>query len=162
MNRYVIALVVVVLGLGAVIFVSGASQPDAPTVAVGDEASGNSSDFVPVRPGQIENPGQPRFGLGGWSTNFDISSVPFSEISSGGPGKDGIPAVDDPKFESIEEAREWVSGKGPVIAVEIDGDARAYPLAVLTWHEITNDVVGGVPVTVTFCPLCRSNSSPRS
>jgi hypothetical protein len=156
MNRYVIALVVVVLGIGAVILASGASQPDAPTAAGGDETTDSSSDFVPVRPGQIENPGQPRFGLGGWSTNFDISSVPFSEISSGGPGKDGIPAVDDPRFESIEEAREWVSSKGPVIAVEIDGDARAYPLAVLTWHEITNDVVGGVPVTVTFCPLCHT------
>ncbi len=102
MNRYVIALVVVVLGIGAVVFVSGASEPDAPTAAGGDETADGRSAFVPVRPGQIEDPGQPRFGLGGWSTNFEISSVPFSEISSGGPGKDGIPAVDDPKFESIE------------------------------------------------------------
>ena len=71
--------------------------------------------------------------------------MPYSEILSGGPGKDGIPAIDDPKFESIEEARAGSTGQGPVIALEIDGDARAYPLAVLTWHEIVNDTVGDDP-----------------
>ncbi|MFA9401417.1 MAG: DUF3179 domain-containing (seleno)protein, partial [Acidobacteriota bacterium] len=103
----------------------------------------------------------PRFATGGWSTDFSISSVPFNEIFSGGPGKDGIPAIDDPRFESIEEARGWLSGTSPVIALEIDGDARAYPLAVLTWHEIVNDTVGGVPVSVTYCPLCNSAVSYR-
>jgi len=86
----------------------------------------------------------------------NISAVPYQEIFSGGPGKDGIPAIDNPRFESIEEARAWVTGDGPVIALEIDGQARAYPLAVLTWHEIVNDTIAGVPVIVTFCPLCHT------
>ena len=116
----------------------------------------NARISYPCVPARSRTPASRNFSTGGWRTNFDISSVPFDEIFSGGPGKDGIPAVDDPKFESIEEAREWISGKGPVIALEINGDARAYPLAVLTWHEIANDVVGGVPVTVTFCPLCHT------
>jgi hypothetical protein len=154
MNRIAVASTILVLGLGAVVFASGLPQGDTPVVAQDDDAA--TTEFVPLRPGQIEDPGEPRFSTRGWATDFDISSVPFDEIFSGGPGKDGIPAIDDPNFESIEEAREWVTGKGPVIALEINGDARAYPLAVLTWHEIANDVVGDVPVTVTFCPLCHT------
>lgn len=154
MNRIAIASAIAVIGLSAVLVATALPQTDTPATAQ-SEAS-ESGEFVPVRPGQMEDPGEPRFNTRGWSTDFSISSVPFDEIFSGGPGKDGIPAVDDPQFESIEEAREWLTGTSPVIALEIDGDARAYPLAILTWHEITNDVVGGEPVTVTFCPLCHT------
>ncbi|RMG69712.1 MAG: DUF3179 domain-containing protein [Chloroflexi bacterium] len=80
----------------------------------------------------------------------------YDEIISGGVGRDGIPPIDDPQFESIEEAAEWLQPQSPVIAFELNGDARAYPLAILTRHEIVNDVVGGEPVAVTFCPLCNS------
>jgi hypothetical protein len=74
---------------------------------------------------------------------------------SGGPPKDGIPALSNPKFrKAITETR--IGGTEPVITVEINGDARTYPVRYLTWHEIANDVVGGVPVAVTFCPLCNS------
>ena len=72
------------------------------------------------------------------------------------PARTASPPSTTPRFESIDEARSWVTGTGPVIALEIDGDARAYPLAVLTWHEIVNDTVGDVPVIVTFCPLCHT------
>jgi hypothetical protein len=57
---------------------------------------------------------------------------------------------------SPDEASQWLADNEPVIALEINGDARAYPLQILTWHEIVNDVVGELPVTVTFCPLCNS------
>lgn len=94
----------------------------------------------------------------GWpETDFCDASVDLGEIISGGPGKDGIPAVTDPIMETVEEASEWLVDQSPVIAIEIDGDARAYPQAVLTWHEIANDTVGDVPVAVTFCPLCNSS-----
>jgi hypothetical protein len=89
-------------------------------------------------------------------TDFCNHSVPYSEIISGGPPPDGIPPIDNPVFESIAAAGEWLQPQSPVIALEIDGDARAYPMAVLIWHEIANDVVGDVPVAVTFCPLCNS------
>ena len=97
-----------------------------------------------------------RFSTSGWETDFSRHSVPYSEIISGGPPPDGIPPIDDPKFVSPEDADRWLTGQEPVIALEIDGDARAYPLQIMIWHEIVNDVVGDVPVTVTFCPLCNS------
>ncbi len=91
------------------------------------------------------------------NTDFEKTSVAsWSEILSGGPPKDGIPALDDPGFIPVaDEAR--IGDREPVIAVEIDGETpRAYPIRYLTWHEIVNDVIGDVPVAVTFCPLCNS------
>ncbi|MEN0088032.1 MAG: DUF3179 domain-containing (seleno)protein, partial [Pseudomonadota bacterium] len=90
-----------------------------------------------------------------WKTNFDKISVSEESILSGGPPKDGIPSIDDPLFIPIESARTY-DDLEPVIGLTINGDARAYPLSVLTWHEIVNDTVGGVPVAVTYCPLCNA------
>ena len=70
--------------------------------------------------------------------------------------RDGIPPIDDPKFTTPQGADQWIEKNEPVIAIEINQDARAYPLQIMTWHEIVNDIVGGVPVTVTFCPLCNA------
>ncbi len=93
-----------------------------------------------------------------WSTDFcNQDGVDFREFLSGGPPKDGIPAVTNPRMESIDAASEWLTDRSPVIAVEVDGIARAYPQAVLMWHEIANDEINGVPVAVTFCPLCNSS-----
>jgi hypothetical protein len=91
-----------------------------------------------------------------FSTDFGRHTVPYSEILSGGPPKDGIPALDDPKFVTVDEADAWLEPQEPVILFEENGDARAYPLQILMWHEIVNDVVGDVPVTLTFCPLCNT------
>jgi hypothetical protein len=100
---------------------------------------------------------QPRFSTSYWTlTDFCSRSIDLSEIRSGGPPPDGIPPIDDPQFESLRDAATWLVDASPVIALSIEGDARAYPLAILTWHEIANDVVGGVPVAVTFCPLCNA------
>ncbi|WP_420405658.1 DUF3179 domain-containing protein [Nisaea sp.] len=90
-------------------------------------------------------------------TDFERSLVPFSEIFSGGPPKDGIPAIDTPDFEPVGTTGAAIPAPTePVMSVAIAGDARAYPLRILIWHEIVNDTVGGVPVAVTFCPLCNS------
>jgi len=91
-----------------------------------------------------------------WKTTFTKHSVPLSEIISGGPPKDGIPAIDKPAFETVEAAGKWLKPKEPVILLERDGDARAYPLQILIWHEIVNDTVGRTPATITFCPLCNT------
>ncbi len=91
-----------------------------------------------------------------FSTDFSIRSVSFDEILSGGPPKDGIPAIDQPKFISPSEADEWLGPMEPVIQVQVGDDARAYPIQILIWHEIVNDEVGGVPMLVTFCPLCNT------
>jgi hypothetical protein len=92
----------------------------------------------------------------GWKTNWTKRLVDYDEILSGGPPRDGIRSIDDPQFETTESAAGWLAGNEPVIALEIGGDARAYPLQIITWHEIVNDEVGGRPVVVTFCPLCNS------
>jgi hypothetical protein len=82
--------------------------------------------------------------------------VPLSEIISGGPPPDGIPPIDEPKYVAISGADEWLAGREPVIAVEINGVARAFPLQIMTWHEIVNTEFGDKPVTVTYCPLCNT------
>jgi len=89
-------------------------------------------------------------------TNTAKALVPLDEIISGGPPPDGIPAIDRPAFVTPASAAAWLKPREPVLALTITGDARAYPLQILMWHEIVNDVVGGVPVAVTFCPLCNS------
>ncbi len=91
-----------------------------------------------------------------WETDFRFHTVPYREISSGGVGRDGIPPIDDPTFVSVADASEWLTDTEPVIALEVNGEAKAYPLQILLWHEIVNDELGGLPVTVTYCPLCNS------
>ena len=93
----------------------------------------------------------------GWKTDFDSSLVHFDEIFSGGVPRDGIPPIDEPKFTDFAESVQFVAGREPVVALRVNGEARAYPLQILTYHEIVNDVIGGRPVAVTFCPLCNSS-----
>ena len=91
------------------------------------------------------------------NTDFTKASVDFGEIFSGfagGTGKDRIPSIDAPKFEPVAEVD--LPDREPVVGLAIGDDIRAYPLRILTWHEIVNDVVGGVPIAVTFCPLCNA------
>ena len=99
----------------------------------------------------------PMFWAGEWpNTDFSRHSVDLAEIMSGGPPKDGIPSIDDPKFVPVSEVTDLADTE-PVIGVTVNGEARAYPLGILTQHEIVNDTIGGVPVTVTYCPLCNSS-----
>jgi len=91
-----------------------------------------------------------------WDTDFSERSVELTEFASGGPPKDGIPAIDDPMFASIENADGFLEPNEPVAVVEVGGETRAYPIQILIWHEIVNDEIAGEPVTVTYCPLCNS------
>ena len=88
-------------------------------------------------------------------TDFSKHSVPYSEIISGGPPKDGIPPIDDPQFQVIGDISD-LPGTEPVIGVTLNGVAKAYPIRLLMWHEIVNDRIGDTPVAVTFCPLCNA------
>ncbi len=92
----------------------------------------------------------------GWDTDFSRTEVPFSEIVSGGPPKDGIPSIDNPVFVAASNAERF-SDREPVIEIMAEGlPPRAYPLSVLMWHEIVNDTVDGRPLAITYCPLCNS------
>ncbi len=85
------------------------------------------------------------------TTNGIRHIIPLDEIKSGGPPKDGIPSIDNPKF--VIDA-EFVSDDELVIGLRLNGETRAYPLSILVWHEIVNDKIGNTPVAVTYCPLC--------
>ncbi|MGB5089687.1 MAG: DUF3179 domain-containing protein [Nitrososphaeraceae archaeon] len=83
--------------------------------------------------------------------------VPLDQIVSGGPPPDGIPSIDSPKFVSVDDGDKFLVDSDKIVGININGDIRAYPLQILVWHEIVNDNVGGIPVAVTYCPLCFTN-----
>ncbi|MBI3020687.1 MAG: DUF3179 domain-containing protein [Candidatus Omnitrophica bacterium] len=87
--------------------------------------------------------------------SFDLSksSVPREEILSGGPPKDGIPALTNPQVVSGEAAT-YLRADDRVLGVAMGDQARAYPIRILNWHEVVNDRLDGAPVVVTYCPLC--------
>lgn len=92
----------------------------------------------------------------GLATNFCKHSIDYNEVLSGGPPPDGIPPLDNPSFESVAEADAWLDDRSPLIALTVGDEAKAYPLGILTRHEIANDEIAGLPVAVTFCPLCNA------
>ncbi|MGE3239497.1 MAG: DUF3179 domain-containing protein [Pirellulales bacterium] len=93
----------------------------------------------------------------GTSGPFDLSgaTIPRNEIVSGGPPKDGIPALSTPEFIAATKAT-YLGSQDRVIGFSRGQEARAYPLKILNYHEIVNDRVGGAPVAITYCPLCDS------
>jgi hypothetical protein len=116
---------------------------DAALVEVEQVESTPREDVPSALRGDREDPG------------FPDPLVDIDEIFSGGPPPDGIPAIDEPLFLATDDVG-FLDDEEPVVVVELDGDARAYPLQIMTWHEIVNDTIAGVPVTVTYCPLCNT------
>lgn len=90
-------------------------------------------------------------------TDFDTAIVDLDEIISGGPPKDGIPAIDKPRFVGVGQANQWLDPREPVVVVSVGETAKAYPIQILMYHEIVNDTVGERPLAVTFCPLCNAS-----
>ena len=105
--------------------------------------------FLQSDPTADLSPGDTAFG------KLPASAISLSELRRGGPPPDGIPAIDDPIMIPVAEV-DFLADTEPVVAIEINGEARAYPIQILIWHEIVNDIVGGIPVTITYCPLCNS------
>ena len=81
--------------------------------------------------------------------------INLDKVLPGGPPPDGIPALYAPRFERARDI-DWLADSEPVLVVTIAGETRAYPIQIMIWHEIANDTIGGVPVAVTYCPLCNS------
>ncbi|MEX2322651.1 MAG: DUF3179 domain-containing protein [Acidimicrobiia bacterium] len=139
------------LGLAALVSLVGTActtsetQPSAPNGTTVEEIA-SPVGTLPDGPSALQNMFDPE---------FPEPLVDPEQIISGGPPPDGIPPIDDPHFVPVADV-DWLRDQEGVIAVEIDGDARAYPAQILIWHEIVNDTVGGVPVSVTYCPLCNS------
>lgn len=123
-----------------------------PPVPTGKPSSSENS----VTPTLLPDEPPPSRAESEFKTDFSKHSVSYGEILSGGPPKDGIPALKDPQFVSISEADAWLKPVEPVILVQVGEDAKAYPIQILIWHEIANDTVGSEPLVVTFCPLCNT------
>lgn len=95
----------------------------------------------------------------GWNTDWAKRSIDLSELIRGlgaSDPRDVIPPLDEPKFETVAGASQWLDDREPIALLELDGEARAYPLRILTWHEIVNDQMGDLPIAITYCPLCNS------
>jgi hypothetical protein len=88
--------------------------------------------------------------------DFPEPLVDTEDVISGGPPPDGIPPIDEPAFVTVDEADAWLDPEEPVVALEVGDEVRAYPVQILMWHEIVNDTVDGMPVAVTYCPLCNT------
>lgn len=101
------------------------------------------------------NAGSPLSAAAGIYNDFDVdnASIPIEEIFSGGPPRDGIPAILNPKFAPINEI-DFMKDADLVVGFVHNGEQKAYPLRVLVWHEIAIDTVGGLPIAITYCPLC--------
>ncbi len=91
-----------------------------------------------------------------WKTNWEKHNVPYGELLSGGPPRDGIPPIDNPQFVDAIDAKSWIKDNEPVVFVKINNEVKAYPIQILIWHEIVNDTLGKKEISVTFCPLCNS------
>ena len=132
------------------IFIPAAPETDVPP----PNASG---EILPGRPPLADSSGREAVpsALADRSWPGFAALIPPEAIRSGGPPPDGIPAVDEPVFAPVAGV-DFLAESEAVLALEVNGDARAYPLQIMTWHELDNDTVGGVPVTVSYCPLCNS------
>ena len=156
--RQILALIVLGIALLAGIGGCASNSPASPmhTNAAGLAADPDYLSGMTITFGSAAIVDPVRFSDLVWQTDFRFHTVPYEEIWSGGVGKDGVPSIDDPTFDSVAAADAWLAPLEPVVALELDSVAKAYPLRILTWHEIVNDSIAGVPVTITFCPLCNS------
>jgi len=118
-------------------------SPDATVVEPGRQVASGPREDVPSA---LTDPDDPVFGE---------PLVDVDELISGGPPPDGIPSIDEP-VGVLADSVDWLDGREPVIFVSVDGEARAYPVQIMTWHELVNDVVVDTPITVSYCPLCNS------
>ena len=144
-------LVIVVLSLVAVACTSDGEQ-------VTSGGNGGESSATPVTVEQVAS--TPEEDTASALTNRFLDDHPEPLIDpdamrSGGPPPDGIPPIDEPKFLRAEDV-DFLEDTEPVLALTVGDESRAYPVQILIWHEIVNDTIDGIPVTVTYCPLCNS------
>ncbi|MCY7411274.1 MAG: DUF3179 domain-containing protein [Chitinophagales bacterium] len=99
---------------------------------------------------------QKQFELSEMKTNWNKHAVALDSIHDGGPGKNDIPAIDFPEFVNVTDAHRFLTEPDFGILINRDGQQKFYPLKILNWHEVVNDVSGNLPVAITFCPLCGS------
>ncbi len=105
-----------------------------------------------------QNPGNPTIPPTPGNNTNNAWLIPSNQIFDGGPGKDGIPSIDEPRFYSASEGDNFLFPEDLVVGIVQDGVVRAYPHRILDWHEIVNDQLGDINVAVTYCPLTGTSS----
>ena len=121
-----------------------------------DNGSGEGPEVIEET---VELPPQLAAATGNWATDWSRRTIDLEELLIGiqAPDpRDIIAPLDDPVFESVTAADEWLEGREPGVLLEVEGIARFYPIRILTLHEVVNDVIAGRPVVVTYCPLCNT------
>ena len=121
----------------------GTERSGTPGTTTVEQAEASPSEDVPSALDSIDQEGLP------------VPLIERSELLDGGPPPDGIPPIDEPSFHRAGDV-DFLADTEPVLAVEVDGEARAYPVQIMIWHEIVNDTFGDLPVTITYCPLCNT------
>ncbi len=170
-SKYWLPVVVVLVIVGAIlVFIQRGSYfelPKGETVplrSIGDDSitSGDNSSDIPVLSDDKISKTIPKPHVSVremFVTDGVKHSIAIDEILSGGPQKDGIPSIDNPKFVSVKEIKnvdDFLNDDSIGLGVIRNGDIRFYPYQILVWHEIVNDIVGGEPLLVTYCPLCAT------
>jgi hypothetical protein len=141
------------LAAGMLALLVGCASGEVVPLAGDDPSAGSSSAVDQIEADPRED--TPSALEDRWDPRLPKPLVDPDLVLSGGPPPDGIPAIDEPAFQRADEV-DWLEDDEPVLSLTVGGETRAYPLQVMTWHEIVNDTVGGVPVAVTYCPLCNS------
>jgi hypothetical protein len=158
--KWMVLLVVALVVVGSAIFWARhravPAQAPVHTATTSQASSASQTSSLGTTCSTLHQEPPPEFATVEFKTDFSKHCVHYSEIFSGGPPKDGIPAIDAPRFISVSSTNSWLKPNEPVIFLQVGSEARAYPIQILIWHEIVNDTVGGVPVAVTFCPLCNT------
>ncbi len=124
---------------------------------IGARFGARGGEWVEIElPEEYQNQPVPAASGRDFTTDFSRAAISYEDIIAGGPPKDGIPSIDEPRFITVGEADQWLEASEPVILFRHEGQARIYPLQILTWHEIVNDQFSGLPIAVTYCPLCNT------
>ncbi|MCH7967221.1 MAG: DUF3179 domain-containing protein [Thaumarchaeota archaeon] len=142
MNQKIIASVIVI-GIALAALIVSFQSNSTPEITIANSIEPIAIDFESTEFTIME-------------TNGIKHLIPLDKIRGGGPPMDGIPSIDNPVFADLQRSY-FMSDSDTVIGLEINGEAKAYPIFILVWHEIVNDTVGGIPVAVTYCPLCYTN-----
>lgn len=145
------------VGLALAVLAGACGGPRSPASLRPGTAKGGGSQTSSALP---EVPSSPRQQVPSALDNPTGPGLPHplvdpSRILPGGPPPDGIPAIDHPRFERAGQVS-WLRPNEGVLAASVNGEDRAYPVQIVIWHEIVNDTVGGIPVAITYCPLCNT------
>lgn len=134
------------------------ASPDPPTTTTAAPRTTTAVDDSGITSSE-DLPGDLPAVTGAWGTDWSRTTIPFEELKVGifaSDPRDAIAPIDAPKFESVAAGAEWLGDREPGLFVAYEGGARFYPLSILTLHEVINDEIDGVPVAVTYCPLCNT------